>query len=819
MSRNFHALVTKYNVLFNGNEALKKGVEELRISYSDNFWEVLPLERLDISDEMMMPGDKKNPNFERAENKAVKAIQKHSINVNGYEHNYQIDEAYFTLGKARYFDQRFLPALEAFNYVLYKYPNSSEIDEIKVWREKTNMRLGNNAMAIQNVNKILTNSNLKKRVALEAEMVLAQSFINDKEFDSALVHVKRALRHTKLNENKARLRYIKAQLFEKVNKGDSALAAYQQVVKMNRKSPKSYFVYAHANSLPYFDLKNGDRIAEETKYLKLAADFENKKHLGILYYQMANHYIRIGDEEKGIAYYNKSLKEARDDKYLRSMNYRSIASLNFDKGEFIISGKYFDSTLVNLEEKTRDHRLISKKRKNLDDVIKYEKLAIQKDSILRLVKMDSLERQTYFKSYVEKLKKDEADLQAKKEKATKDPVVANLPQIVPSINNPSGFYFYNPRLVQIGKADFRKKWGEIALKDNWRYVSENNNQLANTTTSNLKIDRDTIGVVTVVDPKYDLQQFITKIPKDSIVIDSITKERDYAYFQLGMIYKDKYKKYDLAEKKYNSLLSFNPDQKYVLPVLYNLYKIYLAKKDPKAAEIKNKIITVYPQSRHAQLLSNESIATATDTPEALYKNLKQAYDKGQYDALLLQSEEYLIQLEGDPIVPKIELLKAYALGKVEGVTSYKKALSFVALNYPNEEEGKKAEALLQSSVLKLEQQEFETATNKEMKIVFEYKNSEDELLKADLKNIQHHIEQTKLGVITHSIDVYTKDKKMLVLHGFSTRIKSDYFLETLLKDKKLKFTKKGISISNHNYKVVQINKNLDVYIEQLKKKS
>jgi hypothetical protein len=35
------------------------------------------------------------------------------------EENFQIDEAYLLLGKARYYDQRFIPALDAFNYILY----------------------------------------------------------------------------------------------------------------------------------------------------------------------------------------------------------------------------------------------------------------------------------------------------------------------------------------------------------------------------------------------------------------------------------------------------------------------------------------------------------------------------------------------------------------------------------------------------------------------------------------------------------------------------------------------------------------------------
>ena len=58
------------------------------------------------------------PGFDRAEEKAVKAIQKHSLKVENEQHNRKIDDAYLLLGKARYYDRRFLPALEAFNFLI-----------------------------------------------------------------------------------------------------------------------------------------------------------------------------------------------------------------------------------------------------------------------------------------------------------------------------------------------------------------------------------------------------------------------------------------------------------------------------------------------------------------------------------------------------------------------------------------------------------------------------------------------------------------------------------------------------------------------------
>ena len=121
LSRNSHALSTKYNILYNGQIGLDKGVEGIKTNSVDDFWKRLPIERMQLNDEIPVDGKSKNADFELAENKATKAIQKHSMNIGGRERNSQIDEAYLLLGKSRYYDQRFLPALEAFNYILYKF--------------------------------------------------------------------------------------------------------------------------------------------------------------------------------------------------------------------------------------------------------------------------------------------------------------------------------------------------------------------------------------------------------------------------------------------------------------------------------------------------------------------------------------------------------------------------------------------------------------------------------------------------------------------------------------------------------------------------
>ena len=113
-NRSAHSITAKYNILYNGNTAFDQAKKQLDDSFEDNFWERLPIEPLKTNEEViLMPGQSQTEpdekqGFEKAEEKAVKAIQKHSMVIDGFEKNSQIDEAYFLLGKSRYYLQRFI---------------------------------------------------------------------------------------------------------------------------------------------------------------------------------------------------------------------------------------------------------------------------------------------------------------------------------------------------------------------------------------------------------------------------------------------------------------------------------------------------------------------------------------------------------------------------------------------------------------------------------------------------------------------------------------------------------------------------------------
>jgi len=60
--------------LFNGDNAFVQGKEGLAQTYTDNFYEILPVERIEVINDDGFDLDGKDPNFNKAEEKAVKAI-------------------------------------------------------------------------------------------------------------------------------------------------------------------------------------------------------------------------------------------------------------------------------------------------------------------------------------------------------------------------------------------------------------------------------------------------------------------------------------------------------------------------------------------------------------------------------------------------------------------------------------------------------------------------------------------------------------------------------------------------------------------------
>ncbi len=814
VNRNWHALNTKYNTLYNGNIAFELGRETLNDTYQDDYFEVLPIERLEVSGEIKLDSEDNNPNFLIAEEKATKAIQRHSMDIKDEERNPQIDEAFLLLGKARYFDERYIPALESFNYVLNKYSESDKLNEASIWREKVNIRLENDDLAIKNLKRLMKYERLKDQEYADARAMMAQAFINLNAPDTAVQNLKIASHYTTKNPERGRYYYIIGQLYNQLGFKDSANYAFDKVIELNRKSPRVYMINAKIEKLKNTQVTSENK-EEVLEYLtKMELNRENRPYLDGIYRQLAEFHLEQESDSLALVYFNKSLRASQNKPKLNALNYENLAEYNFDESVYKPAGAYYDSVLTNLNENTKKFRAIKKKRDNLEDVIKYEDIVQYSDSVITIYQMPKDEQLAYFGKHIEELQKAKEAAQ-KKEKARITDGFAAFSNSKGGKENKGKFYFYNITSLGYGQNDFKNRWGNRELTDDWRWSDKSVINSENVALQNAQGVNDSLSVVSE-DEKFSLDYYMDRLPTDVAVIDSLKTERNFANYQLGLIYKEKFNENLLAAAKLEDVLASNAEERLILPSKYNLYKIYEEVDSPLKETMKADIIANHADSRYAEILLNPQavLADSSDSPEKRYESLFKQYKDQQYLQVITGSEENINRFTGDPIVPKFEMLKANAIGRLQGFESFKEALNYVALTYPNNPEGKKAEQMIAEQLPKLEQKEFSPETDSKgtsnWKVVFPFKRSDNEKALKLMELLEQSIIDLKYKNIV-SRDIYNLEDQFVVVHGFKSKDFALGYAELLKNNKDYLIADENFVVLSENYKIVQVHKNIIEY--------
>jgi hypothetical protein len=691
LNRNFQSLNTKFNVLYNGDIAFQKGLEELNSKYKDDYWKRLPIEPLKV-EELALPGmegenDNSNASFEKAEEKAVKAVQKRSMNINGKERNQQIDNAYLLLGKSRYYSQRFVPALEAFNYVLQKYPTADLIHETRIWQAKTHLRLKNEDQAYTSLKYLLKKSALLDEVNSErAHTAMAMILTEMDSTDQVVHHLKKAVLTDNDKEQKARNLFILGQIYRERNHIDSSQIAFQQIIEM-KKIPYKYRIHSHIEKAKNVTDDTDKSILIETLE-KLIKDRENRPYLDELHYQTGIVETKLERIDAAKEHFVKSVHAKDAKEFQKGLSYEELGNIYFDRAEFVSAGAYYDSVidLSKLDNSKRIRRL-KRKRTNLDEVISFEQIRHKTDSVLNLVAMTSEEQETFFQEYIDKLK-------AADEKAVLQETNSGFGAFSDSqIAGNGKWYFYNTQVVGFGAQEFQRVWGNRPLADNWRLSDK-------TIVRNEEIEEENEEDIIEESKKYDLESYISRIPTDENVIDSLKTLRNDSYYNLGLAYKEQFKENELAASRFEDLLIFSPADKLILPTKYHLFKIYSEIDALKADKYKNEITSNYSDSKYSKLILNPQLvilaADDENSPEKIYEEVYCRFEEEKYQEVITESENAIKTYEDLPILPKFELLRAYAIGKKSGVQAFKTALEFVKLNYANTEEGKKAAEVIET---------------------------------------------------------------------------------------------------------------------------
>ncbi|MCF6298064.1 MAG: tetratricopeptide repeat protein, partial [Flavobacteriaceae bacterium] len=692
----------KFNVLYNGNIAFDQAKKQLDDTYEDNFWKRLPIEPLEIKEEIiLLPGQSQTKStekqgFDKSEEKAVKSIQKHSMVIGGFEKNDQIDESYFLLGKSRYFLQRFIPALEAFTFALEKYPSANLYNETRIWKAKTHVRLQNEDLAIETLKLVLKNEDLPDKTYEEAHTVLAMTYTQLDSLHLIIDHLKKSTAYFVDKDQGARNMFILGQIYREENKIDSSNMVFDNLSYL-KKIPRKYKIHAILERAKNYSAADSTGVITHTLQ-ELIEDRDNRDYLDELYYQSGLIAYKQDSIEDAYSFYKKSVQYNESKPYQKSLSYEKLGNLYFDDKYFEISETYYDSVLqISKNKDTRRLRRIIKKKESLKDIIYYENIIKVNDSILNLSAMTPDAQKVYFEDYISKLKIKDEEERKKKEIEERSTNFGNFDITDTQSGSKASvgkFYFYNIQSIGSGKQKFKRQYGNRQLADNW-IISEKRSSTIATKSNNQKKEE----IVLEDDAKYDVNLYLDQIPTSKTVLDSIAYQRSDAHFNLGVVYKEQFKEYELAANNFEKFLKNDPNETLILPAKYHLYKIYENFDIDLSNKYRGEVVNKYPDSRYAEIILNPRDVLVSknneESPEYIYKGIYLCYEEESYRYALHDVNKALENFKGVEIEPKFKLLKAFIIYKTEGEEIFIEKLNNVIIDFPNTEESKHAKEVLE----------------------------------------------------------------------------------------------------------------------------
>jgi len=303
---------------------------------------------------------------------------------------------------------------------------------------------------------------------------------------------------------------------------------------------------------------------------------------------------------------------------------------------------------------------------------------------------------------------------------------------------------------------------------------------------------------------------------------------------LGQLYRDRLEDFSSSIAILESLLDKYPDAPEELEAYYQLYLSALSAGDhAKAEKYKQLIISKYPNSRFAKVLSDPNFA-ATQLSEQ--ERLIQYYDEtfvifenGSYDEVLNRirdvDEKFGVN---NVLMGKFELLKAMCMGATVGKEAYVDGLKHVIARYPNSDEEKKAKDMLlllgegsKGKVYGETGLESATFTMEENALHFAvvYVSNQDQVTLTDTKIAiaefnKKYFQLDNLKMASLVFDP-SKNHSLVLVRSFSTKEKAMNYFETAIRNPKDFLPANAIyevyPITQKNYREVIKARSLDSY--------
>ena len=764
-------MTAKYNIYFNGYENFKEGLTNISTNYRDDYADLLRV--FEFSD----PATPSycSSNMERAIQKASKLISlksmtaKPEINdkndisekeqelLNRKEYNDWVDDSYLLIGKARFYKHEYKEAQALFEYCIAE-ANSAELkNEAAIWLARVHNENEEYNESLRLLSDLGIPPQSSKAFSAMYFSTMADLFIKQKRYSEAIEPLRKAIDNTGGKRNRYRLTFLLAQLYDQTGDGAQASYFYNKVIKM--RPPYEVEFYARIRLPGVLDV-NTMNTAEMRKELgKMLRDAKNKDFQDQIFYALGNLSMREGNEAEAVKYFRMSASAPSMNRNQKGRSYLALAGYFYDKPDYMEAGKFYDSAMYFIDEKYPDYKNLKNKSLNLSALVTELRIIENEDSLQKVAAMSDAERNALISNIIAQVTKDESEGRTTdySDRYNMGQFYENERRFQSQIDNEGKWYFYNQSALTFGRTEFRRRWGERRLEDNWRRSNrsvvavieqdaEGEGEQLKSDTSRKKLDRKS--------PEF----YLLNLPMNDSLLAISNDKIANALLNAGKAYSERIQDPAKATETWEELRKRFPKGELVPEALFNLYRVNKDINGPRSETYRQELLTGFPESEFARILSDpayyEKKMADSRMAANLYEEAYNLYLSEKYIESLAKSDEALKRFPQDNLVPKFMLLKAYCTGKLTDERGFKEELGKVIKSWPKSEEGKKAaeiSAYLNQKLPELKVEE-DRQIAQELYIADTTKNHVFALV---IANPSFNINQATFDVISYNIDNFT----------------------------------------------------------------
>lgn len=693
----FHNTTAHYNVWWNGNESLKEGVRLLDAKVKDDYTRILPVYKMGTKDDAMAM----NPQFDRAVEKSVKGIKKHSIFVDGREHVPYISKCYMMTAYATFYKQDLVTAASTCQMLAMQYGATDIGDEAAVLQARCSTwdhRYQDAESALDELVAALGKGNFSNKQKLNLYLAMAECTLPQEKYKKGVQFLKLALDCHPTSVQKARICYILGQVYQDQDKRPTATKYYEKVLKYTTDYEMEF--NARLNIASCADLQHTNQAKLENLLNKMLKDKKNEEFLDQIYYAKGEMYLGVRELKKACEAFKMSAAVSKNNPAQKARSSVRLAGLLYDKfQDYDQAQLYYDTAMSIIKSDYPRYSTIKSRYDLLTSLVSFTRVIRSNDSLIAVANMPEKERLELINKKIEDLKKAEEEA---RERELLEQMTGNAKAQENTLKG--DWYFYNQQTVQKGKETFRQKWGMRGLEDYW-FMSKKGmlgmNMLAQTGTEDPDAENEEMegkeegdekakkeGENPMGDPNdpHSVAYYLKSLP-DSASQDSMMLQTAMCLLNAGYIYYDGIHNIPKALECYLRMTNNYTEHQDIVQAFFMLYKIYDKQGNtPSSNYYKDMVLMGFPDSDFANMILDEDyykeIIRRGQLIKEDYDEVYALYRKHRYDDVVAAVDDAQHLYEGNPMLGKFQFWKGLAYARMDNKAQAVATFQHIVTNYP-----------------------------------------------------------------------------------------------------------------------------------------